>query len=91
MPIALLHSRSTKSLDRPKIVFDALVHLSMQLLEPLRVQELGVDDGGSAGQRDQRCGKVREALRSIGTIARVEHDGAARLVHLHAVAIELHS
>ena len=35
-------------------------------------------------------GKVRETLRPIGSIAGVERDGVAHLVHLHAVAVELY-
>ena len=73
----------------PTAVLDALVHLTVELLEPIRMNQLGVDD---RRPRDgaQRRGKMREPIGPVGAVARVERDGVPGLVHLHAVAVELH-
>ena len=65
------------------------VHLTVELLEPLRMNQLGVDDRRPR-YGAQRRGKMREPIGPVGAVARVERDSVPRFVHDHPVAVELH-
>jgi hypothetical protein len=79
MSLSAAAGRWPSQIEAPQqqIIFEPLVHASVQGLEPIRVYELGIDDRRLAGERRQGGGQMWKAFGPVGAVARVDRDRAA--------------